>query len=66
MSINNSKEISDVKVLLKVGADGVGIESVEKTGTDGLIDTYTITFTDGKKTTFTVTNGRGIETYLVH
>lgn len=37
--------------------DGVGIQRVEKTGTSGLVDTYTITYTDGTTTTFTVTNG---------
>lgn len=40
------------------GATGTGISSVQKTGTVGLVDTYTITFTDGRKTTFTVTNGK--------
>ena len=35
-----------------------GIESIEKTKTDGLEDTYTITFSDGSTTTFTVTNGK--------
>lgn len=40
------------------GEDGRGIVSVEKTGTSGLIDTYTITYTDGTTTTFTVTNGK--------
>ena len=39
------------------GKDGNGIESVEKTSSDGKTDTYTVTFTDGKTTTFTVTNG---------
>ena len=34
-----------------------GIVSVTKTGTSGLVDTYTITFTDGTTTTFDVTNG---------
>ena len=34
-----------------------GIVSIAKTGTSGLIDTYTITFTDGTTSTFTVTNG---------
>ncbi len=38
------------------GTDGNGIASVEKTSTDGNVDTYTITFTDGTSTTFTVTN----------
>ena len=36
---------------------GVGIQKIEKTGTDGLVDTYTITYTNGKTTTYTVTNG---------
>lgn len=39
------------------GKDGNGIVSVVKTGTNGLVDTYTITFTDGTSTTFTVNNG---------
>ena len=39
------------------GADGVGIASVEKTSTSGLVDTYTITYTDGDTDTFDVTNG---------
>ncbi|MBQ9774056.1 MAG: collagen-like protein, partial [Clostridia bacterium] len=39
------------------GADGNGIAKIEKTATDGLLDTYTITYTDGTTTTFTVTNG---------
>ena len=40
-----------------VGATGNGISSVAKTGTSGLVDTYTITYTDGTTSTFTVTNG---------
>jgi len=39
------------------GADGNGIASISKTGTSGLVDTYTVTFTDGQTATFTVTNG---------
>lgn len=39
------------------GYTGNGIESIEKTGTSGLVDTYTITYTDGNNTTFEVTNG---------
>ena len=60
MSLQNSHQISDVKVMLKVGADGAGISTIEKTGTSGLVDTYTITLTDGRKYTFTVTNGKAI------
>ena len=37
-----------------------GITSIAKTGTSGLVDTYTITFQDGNTTTFTVTNGKSI------
>lgn len=39
------------------GPAGVGIQKIEKTGTEGLVDTYTITYTNGQTTTFTVTNG---------
>ena len=40
------------------GPTGNGIASTSKTGTSGLVDTYTITYTDGRTETFTVTNGR--------
>jgi hypothetical protein len=39
------------------GDDGVGISSIDKTATAGLVDTYTITYSDGSTTTFNVTNG---------
>ena len=42
------------------GKDGTTIKSVEKTASDGLTDTYTITLTDGSKSSFNVTNGKGI------
>lgn len=42
------------------GATGNGISSIEKTSASGLVDTYTITFTNGTTTTFNVTNGKGI------
>ena len=41
------------------GAAGRGITSIAKTGTSGLVDTYTITYSDGTTSTFTVTNGSG-------
>jgi hypothetical protein len=44
------------------GETGNGIASITKTGTAVLVDTYTITFTDGTSTTFNVQNGRGIAT----
>ena len=37
---------------------GKGISRITKTGTSGLVDTYTIIFTDGATSTFTVTNGK--------
>jgi len=40
------------------GDDGKGIVSIEKTSTSGLVDTYTITYTDSTTGTYTVTNGR--------
>lgn len=40
------------------GADGRGIVSITKTATAGLVDTYTITYTDGTTSTFEVTNGQ--------
>lgn len=36
---------------------GHGVASIAKTATNGLIDTYTITFTNGNTTTFNITNG---------
>ncbi|MBQ7588378.1 MAG: hypothetical protein IJT37_10195 [Lachnospiraceae bacterium] len=41
----------------QTGATGNGIASITKTGTSGLVDTYTITMTNGATATFTVTNG---------
>lgn len=40
------------------GEPGVGIASIEKTATVGLVDTYTITYDDLRTTTFEVTNGQ--------
>lgn len=39
------------------GKDGVSITSITKTSSTGLVDTYTITYSDGNTSTFTVTNG---------
>lgn len=41
-----------------IGATGNGIYTITKTDTIGLVDTYTISYTDGTSTTFTVTNGQ--------
>lgn len=40
------------------GDDGVGIQGIVKTGTSGLVDTYTITLTNGSTSSFTVRNGK--------
>ena len=42
------------------GKDGRGITSIEKTGTTGQVDTYTITYTDSTTSTFTVNNSDSI------
>lgn len=39
------------------GETGNGISSIIKTSTSGLVDTYTITYTNGTTTTFDITNG---------
>ena len=60
MSRHDSREIENVKVMLIKGDSGSTIVSIEKTGTSGLVDTYTITMSDGSKSTFTVSNGKEI------
>lgn len=42
------------------GVKGVGITSILKTSTAGLIDTYTITFDDGTTTSYGVANGANL------
>ena len=49
-----------VKTLMLKGQEGQSIKGITKTGTDGLVDTYTITLTDGTTSTFSVTNGKEI------
>lgn len=49
--------LSNVSEVIQ-GADGRGITSISKTGTNGLVDTYTITYTDATTSTFEVTNGK--------
>lgn len=52
--------VSDAKVVMLKGEKGSNIASIEKTSSDGLVDSYTITLTDGEKHTFTVANGSSI------
>lgn len=42
------------------GNTGASIQSIAKTSTSGLVDTYTVTLTDGNTSNFTVTNARSI------
>ena len=60
MAIDNSTLIETVKVILTKGIDGAGIEDIRKTSSTGIVDTYTIYYTDGGRSTFDVTNGNGI------
>lgn len=47
-----------VRVLMLKGETGASIESIDKTATDGLIDTYTVRLTDGNEHMFYVKNGK--------
>lgn len=47
-----------VKVMLLKGEVGASIKSIDKTASDGLVDTYTVKMTDGTESSFYVTNGR--------
>ena len=42
---------------VQMQGDGRSIVSITKTDTVGLVDTYTIVYSDGTKSTFTITNG---------
>lgn len=54
---NSSDETRESVMYVPDGHDGKGIVSITKTSTSGLIDTYTILFTDDTITTFNVVNG---------
>lgn len=55
---NQESLVEQIKAALTDKASVIGIVSVNKTSTEGLVDTYTITFTDGSTSTFTITNGK--------
>ena len=44
----------------ETGDTGASISSIAKTSTSGLVDTYTVTLTNGNTNTFTVTNAKSI------
>lgn len=50
-----------VKITMLKGEAGNSIATIAKTSTSGLVDTYTVTLTDGTQTTFQVTNGSSID-----
>lgn len=54
--------MSDIifKTLLVKGENGGNIKDIKKASTNGLVDTYTVTLTNGDTTTFKVTNGKSI------
>ena len=57
--LSDAKDYVDDKIAeIPAGPQGVGISGIEKTSTAGLVDTYTISYTDGDSDTFTVTNGQ--------
>lgn len=46
----------------EAGEKGTSIKDIQKTGTAGLVDSYTINYTDGTSTNFMITNGaQGIQ-----
>ncbi len=49
--------LSTLLIMTACGADGVSVISIEKTDTNGLVDTYTVSYSDGTTSTFQVTNG---------
>lgn len=52
------------QVLSMRGLRGSGIDHIEKTGTSGTVDTYTIYYQDGSTWTYTVSNGEGIQSII--
>lgn len=48
----------NVKVMLLKGEAGASIKSIDKTSSDGLVDTYTVKMTNGTESNFYVSNGR--------
>lgn len=51
----------NAKIVMLKGADGADIKDIAKTATKTLVDTYTITLSDGRKYIFNVTNGKAIK-----
>ena len=60
-SCNNNNYVSSQTTNQISPSQCVSILKIEKTKTEGNVDTYTITYTDGSTSTFTVTNGENGE-----
>lgn len=54
----------EIKILMLKGETGGHVESVEKTSTSGVVDTYTMSFDDGNSYNFDVTNGSSIQSIV--
>lgn len=61
--LEGESQYSYVDLKGDTGDPGNGISRIEKTDTSGLIDTYTIYFTNGTTSTFTVTNANAGSAY---
>ena len=61
VSITNGEDVVELSLSIVVApaspVDHGGIVSIEKIGSEGLVDTYKVTFADGYTFEFTVTNG---------
>ena len=61
-AITNETKLSEARTLVVKNKSelptGKTIISIEKTATNGLVDTYTVTYDDGSTYEFTVTNGK--------
>ena len=62
-SVENMGTLNHLVLKFKI-PEGNGIASIIKTSTDGLVDTYTLTYDKGNKSTFQITNGNGITQIL--
>ena len=61
VSVTNGEDVVELSLSIVVApaspVDHGGIVSIEKIGSEGLVDTYKVTFADGYTFEFTVTNG---------
>ena len=53
-------QLNNTEYWIQLASKGKGITSITKTSTSGLIDTYTIIYSDYSTSTFDISNGNGI------